>query len=140
MGGFSGRGLKVDFLFGFDKQVEMLIWLAIVDLRVIPESDVPIRPTCNDLFAHESNVFDSAFVTRSVGIDRNDWFNQVTFPKQEFSVLRARKHVTVFKLCIWYDVTQFELTEFSNITLKFKTSEGLSDFPEPDVACSTGGE
>lgn len=66
---FSRTRLEVNLIFWFDKKVELLIRLSLIDFRVIPKPDVPIRPACDDFPAHESDVLDGPFVTWSVSVD-----------------------------------------------------------------------
>jgi hypothetical protein len=72
---------KVNFLFGLDVEVEFLIRFSLIYRLRIPEPDVSISSSSDDLLVVMPHEFDVSCVAGSFGVDRNHRFNQIAFPK-----------------------------------------------------------
>lgn len=134
---FTSFRLEIDFLLWLDKEVEFFIWLSLIDALSIPEANVAIWTSANDLLIVVSNEFDMTIMAKFLRADSYYWFDEISLPKKEFSVFGWTQHITIFELAVGNDVRKFELTELSDISLKFETSESFRNFPESNMSCST---
>ena len=125
------------FLFRLHIKIELFVWFSLVHCEVIPKSNIPICSCRNHFFIDQFYILNISIMTGSIFINANHRFDQISLPQQQFSILRRTDDISIFKLSKWCYIWQLKLTEFSNVSFKFQSCEGRSNFPKPNMACST---
>lgn len=99
MGRASKGSLKVNFFFGLDEEVKMLIRLASIDRLAIPEAYVAIGSSTDQPIFNQLDKLNFPTVTRSIFINSNNRLNKISLPEQQFAILGRTDHIAVLELC-----------------------------------------
>ena len=128
--------LKIDFLFGFRKQVELFIRLSSVNSWAIPKSDIAIGTCRYESILHQLHELYFAFMTGSVFINTDNRSNQISFPQEQFAILWRTDHIAVFEFRKRSHIGQLYLTKLGNVSFQLHASESGGDSPKTNVTCS----
>lgn len=77
----SKRGLKVNFLLGFDVKVEIIISCTCINGLAIPETNKAIWTSADQSISHQFNKLYRTLMTGSLLINSNNRFDEISLPK-----------------------------------------------------------
>lgn len=117
----------------FNVVIKIVVSFALVDLIGVPEFDFSVPSRSDDLVLEPKHHLDGVFVARSLIIDVDQTFDEVSFPKKHGAVFRGGKHLPIGESIERRHVWELDLAKFGDFAFEFQSREGLGNFPKSDL-------